>query len=427
MTYQETVDYLYSRLPAFQNLGKKAIRPSFDNILAMCAALGNPQNEFKTIHIAGTNGKGSSSHMIASALQENGYKTGLYTSPHLKDFRERFRINGQMPSPSFVTDFVEKNRKLLEEIEPSFFELTVVLAFHYFAVNKVDIAVIEVGLGGRLDSTNIINPEICLITNIGYDHTDILGDTLGKIAFEKAGIIKENIPVVISEFMEETATVFQTLAFGKKAPVFFARDEVKITANKTNYLVSLTGNQEEWEINLDLKGHYQIKNLAGVCTVLAKLRDLLGFRLSTEKTILGLENTVRNTGLKGRWQKLGDNPLTICDTGHNEQAFNLLKDEIRHWKPESCHFILGFAKDKSLNDTLGVLPREANYYFTTFNSPRATKSEDLIQYANLINISKINTFPDVNTALSHVRNIAKPDDFVYVGGSTYLVAEIEEL
>jgi dihydrofolate synthase/folylpolyglutamate synthase len=426
MTYKETVDYLYAQLPAFQNLGKKAIRPNFDNILKLCECVGNPHEKIRTIHVAGTNGKGSSSHMIASVLQENGYKTGLYTSPHLKDFRERFRINGEMPSETFVIDFVESQKEVLQEIKPSFFELTVVLAFHYFAINHVDIAVIEVGLGGRLDSTNIIRPEICLITNIGYDHTDILGDTLESIAFEKAGIIKQNTPVIISEFLDETAPVFIEIAKIKNAPVFFAKDHVKIRKQKTNYLVNIDSGRKEWEINLDLKGHYQEKNLAGVCCLLTELAKL-GFRLEDDKIILGLENTIRNTGLKGRWQKLGENPLIICDTGHNEQAFGLLREELNNWKPEDCHFILAFAKDKDLVTTLGVLPPNSNYYFTEFDSPRAAKKEDLIRFANYINILKCKSFADVNQAIAHVKRIAKPDQFIYVGGSTYLVAEINEL
>ena len=232
MTYEETINFLYSKLPAFQNMGKKAIRPSFDNILRLCEAMGNPQEKFRTIHVGGTNGKGSSSHMIASVLQENGYRTGLYTSPHLKDLRERFKINGEMPSQSFIIEFVEKHKQLLEEIEPSFFELTVVLAFHYFAVNEVDVAVIEVGLGGRLDSTNIIHPVISLITNIGFDHMDVLGNTLQEIAFEKAGIIKVNTPVVISEYDPETEHVFRSQASRQNAPIFFAKDEVGISKKR---------------------------------------------------------------------------------------------------------------------------------------------------------------------------------------------------
>lgn len=426
MTYQQTIDFLYSKLPAFQNLGKKAIRPDFGNILKLCEHLGNPQEKFKTIHVAGTNGKGSSSHMIAAALQANGYKTGLYTSPHLKDFRERFRINGEMPSKSFVIGFVKKHQKLLAEVKPSFFEMTVVLAFHYFALHKVDIAVIEVGLGGRLDSTNIITPEICLITNIGLDHTDVLGDSLEKIAFEKAGIIKADTPVIISEYLEETARVFDQVARDKNSPIYYARDLVEATQSKTIFLVSVFEDKSKWSINLDLKGKYQEKNVRGVMALLMQLPKL-GIAMNKEKTIYGLDHTSAMTGLKGRWQKLSDRPLTICDTGHNEHAFAILREELSKWAPEKCHLILGFAQDKDLSGTLGVLPSDANYYFTSFHSPRAADVKKIDQFANIINITNKELFPDVNQALSYVRQKAKDDDFIFIGGSTYLVAEIEEL
>ncbi|AWV96868.1 bifunctional folylpolyglutamate synthase/dihydrofolate synthase [Arcticibacterium luteifluviistationis] len=432
MNYQETVQYLYAQLPAFQNEGKKAIKPTLANITAFCSYLGNPQESFKSIHVAGTNGKGSSSHMLASIFQEAGYKTGLYTSPHLKDFRERFRINGDLLSQQSVIDFVQNHQEYISNLKPSFFEVTVAMAFDFFSKENVDIAIIETGLGGRFDSTNIIKPLLSLITNIGFDHTDVLGNTLEKIAFEKAGIIKDGVPVVISERQPETSPVFKELALARNSELCFAQDlyyvhRIENTETTTKYLVEDLANSKRDDFELDLRGSYQKNNLIGLLASIQIIKENNAFYISIENIKEGLRNVVSNTGLKGRWQKLSENPLTICDTGHNGHAFTYLKEYLSSLIPSKVHFILGFAADKNLDSTLGLLPKEANYYFSTFNSPRSKKKNELIKIANYFNIAYALYFADVNEAIRIATEKAKPGDFIYIGGSTYLVAEIENL
>jgi dihydrofolate synthase / folylpolyglutamate synthase len=432
MTYQEIVSYLYAQLPAFQHSGKKALKPSLSNIKSFCEYLGNPHLKFKSIHVAGTNGKGSSSHMLASILQEAGYKTGLYTSPHLKDFRERFRINGEMASESFVIDFVEKHKNFIEDLKPSFFEVTVGMAFQLFAENKVDFAIIETGLGGRLDSTNIITPILSLITNIGLDHTDILGDTIEKIASEKAGIIKEGIPVVISESQNETKQVFEEIAILKNAPIFFAQEHFKVVEiqqllSQTNYLVDSLLNKNSNSYRLDLIGQYQIKNLIGVLKAIEVLSIQYAIFINNTTIQDGLANVKKNTGLKGRWQVLQKSPLMVCDTGHNAHAFSTLIEQINSYSLNNSHFVLGFAQDKDLEQTLGILPKEASYYFAPFNSFRARNRKELETCANNFNISNYSIYSDVNEAIKAALEKADKKDFIFIGGSTYLVAEIENL
>ncbi|MDO5105562.1 folylpolyglutamate synthase/dihydrofolate synthase family protein [Capnocytophaga sp.] len=403
MNYQETLSWLFGRLPMFQNQGKKALNHKLDNIQKLVSFLGNPHTKFKSLHIAGTNGKGSSSHMLASVLQEAGYKVGLYTSPHLKDFRERIKINGIEITENEVIDFVKKHKSFFEENHLSFFEMTVGLAFDYFAKEQVDIAVIEVGLGGRFDSTNIINPEVSLITNISKDHTDILGNTLAKIAVEKAGIIKKNTPVVISERNEETASVFVEKAKKENAPIIFAS--------------SITT-----DLNTDLQGLYQQKNIKGVLAVLDFLRNDF-WEISDENIKNGLLNVVKNTGLKGRWQTLSENPKIICDTGHNEAGLAYVIEQISKQSYDNLHLVLGFVKEKDVETVLDMFPKKAHYYFCKPNIPRGLDVEILTEMASRKGLIG-KAYTSVNEALTAAKKHSLPSDFIFVGGSTFVVAEI---
>ncbi|WP_420320270.1 bifunctional folylpolyglutamate synthase/dihydrofolate synthase [Flagellimonas sp.] len=402
MTYQETLDWMFKQLPMYQQKGIEALENKLDNIVAFSEHLGNPHEQFKSIHIAGTNGKGSSSHMLASILQEAGYKVGLYTSPHLKDFRERIKINGIPASEEFVTKFIKSNKIFLEWNALSFFEMTVGMAFAYFAEEDVDIAVIEVGLGGRLDSTNIITPEVALITNIGLDHTQILGDTLEKIALEKAGIIKKGIPVVISETQPETEGIFKIIASQKGGKIVFA-DQLSQKSYKT-----------------DLLGSYQKKNMKGV---LAAITELKNFDVKEEHLVKGLRNTVKNTGILGRYQILGENPKIICDTAHNKEGLQMVLEQIVEDKPKTIHFVLGFVNDKNLDDILGLFPKRAEYYFVRPNIPRGLKAEELWSKAQKFELNG-EVFSSVKNGYKAALAQADSEDMIYVGGSTFVVAEV---
>ncbi len=386
----------------YQQKGIEALENKLDNIVAFSEHLGNPHEQFKSIHIAGTNGKGSSSHMLASILQEAGYKVGLYTSPHLKDFRERIKINGIPASEEFVTKFIKSNKIFLEWNALSFFEMTVGMAFAYFAEEDVDIAVIEVGLGGRLDSTNIITPEVALITNIGLDHTQILGDTLEKIALEKAGIIKKGIPVVISETQPETEGIFKIIASQKGGKIVFA-DQLSQKSYKT-----------------DLLGSYQKKNMKGV---LAAITELKNFDVKEEHLVKGLRNTVKNTGILGRYQILGENPKIICDTAHNKEGLQMVLEQIVEDKPKTIHFVLGFVNDKNLDDILGLFPKRAEYYFVRPNIPRGLKAEELWSKAQKFELNG-EVFSSVKNGYKAALAQADSEDMIYVGGSTFVVAEV---
>jgi len=431
MTYQETVDYLYSQLPAFQKLGKKAIRPKLTNITRLCEMLGNPQDNFKSIHVAGTNGKGSSSHFLTSVLMEAGYKTGLYTSPHLKDYRERFRINGQLVPENCVIDFVRDYAHEFQNLRPSFFEVSVALAFKIFSDEKVDVAVIEVGLGGRLDSTNIIsNVALSLITNIGYDHTDVLGHTLDRIAYEKAGIIKPGVPVVISEYLPETRPVFEETARKQGSPLYFAQDEWEVTnAEETidNLCIELInrGSGLSYRLNSGLTGTYQKANIRGVTAAVEQLRKK-GYIISDKALEKGIAGVIANTGLKGRWQILGRRPLVICDTGHNDQAFQITIHRINREPHARLHFILGFVQDKDISHLSEYIPEGAILYLCEFDSFRALKEEQLKQL-EFKNANIISVFKNVNEAMEKAGKEAGPEDIIFIGGSTYLVAEINDL
>ncbi|MEN1784470.1 MAG: folylpolyglutamate synthase/dihydrofolate synthase family protein [Bacteroidota bacterium] len=402
MTYEATLAWLFAQLPMYQNKGSLAYKGKLDNIKALTAYLGHPERNFKSLHVAGTNGKGSSCHMLASILQEAGYRTGLYTSPHLKDFRERIKINGELISREAVVTFVAKHRPFFEEHQCSFFEMTVGLAFEHFSQSEVDIAVVEVGLGGRLDATNVITPEVSLITNIGHDHMGTLGDTLAKIAREKAGIIKETVPVVISERQLETEPVFKEVAAQQKSPITFAED-LKLPAYKT-----------------DLLGWYQQKNIQGVLACLAKLD---GFHINKDQVHSGLLNIAANTGLLGRWQVLQAQPKVVADTAHNEEGLQQVIAQLTEESYGVLHLVLGFVADKEVARLLKLFPRGAQYYFVQPQIARALAVEDLQRLAKAQQLLG-SGHRSVAAGLSAALSAAAPDDLVFVGGSTFVVAEV---
>lgn len=424
-SYEQTIEYLYANLPMFQRVGAVAFKKDLTNTLALCEALGNPQQKFKSIHVGGTNGKGSTAHMLASVLQSAGYKTGLYTSPHLKSFTERIRINGQEVSQAFVVDFVNRIRPHIDRIKPSFFEITVAMAFDYFEEQQVDIAVIEVGLGGRLDSTNVITPEVSVITNIGFDHMDMLGDTLPKIAFEKAGIIKQNIPVVISERQEEVAQVFEEKAKLEQAPILFADKPVTISQHGNSIKVNAVFQDKPIQFEFPLLGSYQQKNIAGVLTALECLTDR-GFSISKEQVCDGMEQVTNQTGLKGRWQILQKNPVVICDTGHNADGIRSIVKQLGTYSYKNLFMIIGMVKDKDHTAVFNLLPKEAHYIFCQANIPRAMDAHQLAKEAKAFGLTG-DVVPNVNDALNMALQKAKPDDLIFVGGSTFVVAELNNL
>jgi dihydrofolate synthase/folylpolyglutamate synthase len=427
MTYQQTLDFLYSKLPMFTRIGAAALKKDLYNTIQLCEALDNPQDKFKSIHIAGTNGKGSTSHMLAAILQEAGYKTGLYTSPHLKDFRERIRINGKMIPESVVIDFVASQKEIIEEIEPSFFEVTVAMAFDYFAKEKVDIAIIEVGLGGRLDSTNIITPELSVITNISLDHTNILGDTLQEIAFEKAGIIKKYVPVVIGEKQPEIEDVFIQKANKEIALISFADtvlhlENVRNDGSKLIVDVYQGTTSIYLDLTLDLTGTHQLKNILTVIETVLSLRAR-GCQIPKTAVYDALSNVKNLTGLQGRWQTLSINPLVICDTGHNKAGLSEVIKNINNTNFNQLHFVIGMVKDKDIDGVLAILPKNATYYFCQPALERALSANDLAQKAAPFML-KGEIFDTVKSAYETAQKQAKPNDLIFVGGSTFVVAEI---
>lgn len=403
--YQETLDWLFQQLPMYQRIGKAAYKADLKNTWKLMEILGEPQKEFKSVHVAGTNGKGSSAHMLAAIFQEAGYKTGLYTSPHLVDFRERIRINGEVISENSVIEFVDQYQKTFTEIGLSFFEMTVGMAFDHFRKEEVDIALIEVGMGGRLDSTNVIRPDLSLITHIGLDHTQFLGDTLAKIAGEKAGIIKEKVPVVISERQTECDFVFQTKAEELHAPIYFATDEV---ASSRLYL------------DLDLKGDYQENNLRGVLCAVDRLEDL-GWKIKGHVES-ALKKVKALTGLKGRWEIIQEQPLTICDTGHNITGVKAVIDQIKKHSYRQLHIVWGMVGDKQVKDILRVMPQSAFYYFTQASIPRAMNSDELKREALKFGLAG-KSYPDVASAVKAAKANTLSDDLLFIGGSTFVVAD----
>jgi len=406
MTYQQTLHWMFERLPMFQRQGASAFKKNLDNIILLCERLGNPQTCYKTIHVGGTNGKGSTSHMLASVLQEQGYKTGLHTSPHLKDFRERIRVNGNLADEMFVIQFIAQHKAFIEQNQLSFFELTVGMAFQYFKEQKVDVAVIEVGLGGRLDSTNIISPILSVITNIGLDHTAILGHTLEAIAAEKAGIIKSNIPVVIGERQAKTTVVFDAKAKTVKTEISYASDF------------------EYPELESELKGSYQFKNKRTVQRVVAVLNRTTELYLSQEALVNGIRNVITNTGLLGRWQIIQEsNPKIVCDTGHNKEGLTYVMKQIAQEDFKQLHIVLGVVSDKDLDSVLPLFPKNALYYFGKPDVPRGLDAVELQQKAKQYKLEG-KKFEKISAAFEAAKTAANTEDLIFIGGSTFVVAEI---
>ncbi|HOH54743.1 MAG TPA: folylpolyglutamate synthase/dihydrofolate synthase family protein [Paludibacteraceae bacterium] len=421
MNYEQTLDYLYSRLPVFHQIGSSAYKPGLENTIRILTALHQPQNSFRSIHVAGTNGKGSVSHFLSSILQSAGFKTGLYTSPHLVDFGERIRVNGETIDKQFVVDFVENHKSLIEKVQPSFFEITMAMAFDYFAKSEVDVAVIEVGLGGRLDSTNIIQPELSIITNISFDHEEFLGHTLPEIAAEKAGIIKPHTPVVIGEALSETKPVFIQKALEMNAPIFFSEDSRQVfferyeenrmwvkTSDGKSYLVGLTGN-------------YQLKNIATVLTAVDQLRKT-NFEITEINLKEGLEKVIEKTGLQGRWQIISSSPKIIADTGHNPGGITFVSQQLKTQQYRTLRMVFGMVNDKDIDTVLTLLPKNGVYYFTQAKIKRAFPSEDLLQKGQLAGLNG-KAFSTIEEAIKVALNEADKEDLIFIGGSNYVVGE----
>lgn len=441
MDYSQTIEFLYAQLPMFSRDGASAFKKDLSNTWALCEALGQPQNKFKSIHIAGTNGKGSSSHMLAAVMQVSGYKTGLYTSPHLYDFRERIRVNGAVCSEDYVVRFVEKIHPYLAAIQPSFFEITVAMAFDYFAEQKVDIAIIETGLGGRLDSTNVILPELSLITNIGFDHMQFLGNTLQSIAEEKAGIIKNNVPVVVSEYLEETRLVFEAVAGQKQAALFFAQDlwsmqRVTEKANQNSSTSLLTvmaarhGDLKEYSdqdlsdtYQLDLNGSYQLKNLAGVLETLFQMRRQ-GWKITREAVQNALKSVKELTGIAGRWDQVLADPWIVTDVGHNADGIKMIREQLSTIDYDNLHIIVGFVKDKDVSASLKELPKVADYYFTKAPIPRALDPEELKAFAVQLGLHG-EAYQNMEAAAGAAIARFNTGDLILICGSVFLVAEVK--
>lgn len=427
MTYQQTLDYLTTKLPLFSKIGVAAYKKDITNTVLLCEAAGNPQNKIKTIHVAGTNGKGSVSHMLAAIFQQCGYRTGLYTSPHLKDFKERIKVNGEFVEENFIISFVEKMKSISEEIEPSFFELTVVMALQYFAEQKTDIVIIETGLGGRLDSTNVITPLLSIITNIGYDHMNILGDSLEKIAFEKAGIIKKNVPVVIGETIPETKNIFLEKAKECNSKIIFAEDEFDFTnsvlrSSELEVEVLKINSGEKEKYILDLNGIYQQKNLRTVLTAVEEL-NTIGFSLERKKIKAALASVKKFTGLHGRWDVIQQEPMIALDVAHNEDGIKQLLYQISLCNYKHLHIVFGIVKDKDANKILSLLPKNAAYYFTKAQIPRALPEDELNAKAKEFNLYG-EEYPQVNAALKAATGKADKDDLIVVCGSVFLIGEV---
>lgn len=424
MNFTEAVEFLYSQLPMYQRVGPAAMKKDLSNTIFLLDYLGNPHRSFKSVHIAGTNGKGSSAHFIASVLQSAGYKTGLYTSPHLKSFTERIRINGGEIPETDVVEFVEKVQPLLKQVSPSFFEITVAMAFNYFAKQKVDIAVVEVGLGGRLDSTNVIFPEVCLITNISLDHMDMLGNTLTEIAGEKAGIIKHNCPVVIGKRQEEVAQVFIDKALESDSNLFFADELIELEPEEASTVVRNSG--VEWlKIFLPGSTNFLTENIPGVLQTIQILREK-GFDISDEHIINGLQKVRAQTGLKGRWQTINRRPLAICDVAHNSDGIRKVLSEIEKLNYNKLRMVWGSARDKEVNSILKLLPQGAEYYFCQADIPRAMDAEELHKNAQEFKLHG-RVIKDVNKAFQTAMADAGDNDLIFVGGSTFVVAELENI
>ena len=429
MNYAQTLDFLFTSLPAFERKGASAYKPGLERIAAFCKTMGNPQRNFFTVHVAGTNGKGSVSHMLASVLQQAGYRTGLYTSPHLQDFRERIRVDGEMIPKQKVVNFVDKYHDKMVELELSFFEMTTAMAFDYFAQSDVEVAVIETGLGGRLDATNVIVPVLSVITNIGLEHTDLLGDTLQKIAAEKGGIIKKSIPVVVGEADERYDSVLEQIAAANKSKVVYAQREVRCDAQehtsdgRQRFRMCRLRDGRNYELELDLAGDYQRHNLITAMAAIDFLHEETPLTISRRAFIEGLRDTAANTSLHGRWEKLGDAPLTICDTGHNAHGIARVAAQLKQCDYKQLYCVIGFVRDKDLAHILPLLPREAHYIFTQAQTPRALPASELAAKAAIYGLQG-EAVDTVSAAVERARELAQPDDLIFIGGSTYVVSEI---
>lgn len=425
MTYQETLDYMYSQLPMFHRIGAPAYKANLANTLALAKLTGNPHNSFKSIHIAGTNGKGSVSNMLASVMQESGKKTGLFTSPHLVDFRERIRVNGVMIERDYIISFIEKYKKKFEEIQPSFFEMTFALAMCWFDENKIDIAIVETGMGGRLDSTNIISPILSIITNIGFDHIQFLGNTLTKIAKEKAGIIKPSIPVIIGESEPETQKVFLEKAIELNSDILFADRYIylePIESSNSSFTCYKYIHEADTEIiESPLRGYYQEKNIATVLTAIKILETKCN--LENLHTIGGIKNTVTNTGFRGRWEVIETSPLTVCDIGHNTHGIKYIVEQLSNEKYNRLHIVLGVVSDKDVIAMLELLPKEATYYFCKADIPRGLDAGELKILASKIGLIG-EQYTSVIEAYNTAKNLAMKDDMIFIGGSAFVVAEV---
>lgn len=436
MNYQETLDYLYNSVPMFQQVGSGAYKEGLGNTFALDEHLGHPHTSFKSIHIAGTNGKGSCSHTLAAILQSAGYKVGLYTSPHLVDFRERIRINGRPITQEYVIRFVEENRSFFEPLHPSFFELTTAMAFRYFADQQIDVAIVEVGLGGRLDCTNIIHPDLCIITNISFDHMQFLGKTLAAIATEKAGIIKKGVPVVIGETTEETKPVFFKKAQEMEAPIIFAEDEQRLKGAKKSKLSEGSKSEENRESVVGwiyenetypmlegvLGGLYQLKNANTLLSALPVLKSL-GYKIEEQNVRNGFLQVDKMTGLQGRWQKLSNSPTIICDTGHNVAGISYITEQLKEMKYNRLHMVIGMVSDKDVSGVLAILPKDAMYYFTKASVKRALPESQLQQIADSVGL-KGNVYPDVPSAVKAAQEKSLPEDLIFIGGSSFIVADL---
>jgi dihydrofolate synthase/folylpolyglutamate synthase len=427
MTYQQILEYIYTQLPMFSRIGAAAFKADLNNTIALCEHLDNPQTKFKSIHIAGTNGKGSTSHMLAAIFQTAGYKTGLYTSPHLKDFRERIKIDGEMIPEAYVVEFISRIKPLIEKLSPSFFEITVAMAFEYFMRQQVDIAIVEVGLGGRLDSTNIITPELSIITNISWDHMNMLGDTLEKIAGEKAGIIKHGIPVVIGERQAGPDKIFEEKALRENAPLFFASEkrfvaEWQFEHNMLNAGVAIFHTDEKTYYQLDLTGIYQTKNLVTVLEAV-KILQHQGWDITDENVHDALQKVKKLTGLHGRWDTIHQHPTVILDVGHNEDGIKAIAQQLEVTTYHHLRIVIGMVKDKEVDKVLTYLPQTATYYFTRSAIPRALPEEELEEKGRSSGLSG-NHYTDVNTALRAALSHADKDDVILVCGSVFLVGEV---
>ena len=430
MNYAQTIDFLFTAMPSFQRVGGDAYKPGLERIAAFCQHIGNPQRNFYTIHVAGTNGKGSVSHMLASILREAGYRTGLFTSPHLVDFRERIRVDGEMIPKQKVVNFVDKHREKMQELDLSFFEMTAAMAFDYFDQSDVEVAVIETGLGGRLDATNIITPLLSVVTNIGMEHTEFLGDTIQKIASEKAGIIKKSIPVVIGQANEKYNAVFEQQAATLNSKVIYAEQEFVLGAvehfdnHNQHFSIERTRDNRNFELDIDLLGDYQRHNIVTACAAADYLAEQTPLTISRRAFREGLAKSAENTGLMGRWQVIAEEPYTVCDTGHNADGISFVASQLEALETDRIFAVMGFAKEKDLDKIMPLLPKKIHYIFTKAAIDRARNIEDIAAAAEKLGLD-YEYQPSVTAAVTRARCLAQPTDTIFIGGSNFVVAEVD--